>query len=66
MVTDSRRGVWLRTVAFTRETAGKWFFFGQRKREWRKVPFRVAKIGSTRLPVPQRGSDLYRKNDYTQ
>ena len=31
-----------------------------------KVPFRVAKIGSARLPVPQSGSDLYRKNDYTQ
>ena len=30
------------------------------------VPFRVAKIGSTRLPAPQSGSDLYRKNDYTQ
>ena len=26
-----------------------------------KVPFRVAKIGSKKLPDPQSGSDLYRK-----
>ena len=41
------------------------FFFRKRK-VLGKVPFRVAKIGSKRLPVPQSGSDLYRKNDYTQ
>ena len=33
---------------------------------WKKVPFRVAKIGSKELPVPPSGRDLYRKNDYTQ